>query len=164
MIRHLDYGRCVIAGGMCAGIVLAVQWLVGRAIQSGPLASFGDVYLGLTLLLLPFLGLFAGYAAAPSWGRPILARSFLANPALYYLTMLLPQLPPFAAPLSVEGLPALAWGGLVGCGVVWLTTLVGMWFGRYRTLALWACEKCGYDLTGLTSGRCPECGTDTGAT
>jgi hypothetical protein len=24
------------------------------------------------------------------------------------------------------------------------------------------CQKCGYDLTGNVSGRCPECGEETG--
>jgi predicted amidophosphoribosyltransferase len=31
-------------------------------------------------------------------------------------------------------------------------------FRRRRGL----CEKCGYDLTGNTSGICPECGRETG--
>jgi len=33
---------------------------------------------------------------------------------------------------------------------------------RERRLLRGQCLSCGYDLTGLESGRCPECGSDTG--
>ena len=33
------------------------------------------------------------------------------------------------------------------------------WMGQYlRRRLLWICSECGYDLTGNTSGVCPECG------
>ncbi len=31
----------------------------------------------------------------------------------------------------------------------------------YRRIPPGHCQKCGYDLTGNTSGRCPECGNVT---
>jgi hypothetical protein len=41
--------------------------------------------------------------------------------------------------------------------------LPGMWFRRRlqrtRRLSAGCCSACGYDLTGNTSGVCPECGT-----
>lgn len=40
----------------------------------------------------------------------------------------------------------------VPTGVLW-------WRDRRRILPV-HCEKCGYDLTGNVSGRCPECGMD----
>ncbi len=50
--------------------------------------------------------------------------------------------------------PALAWGLVAALATltyrVWL--IVPTSFGRGQ------CTKCGYDLTGITSGRCPECG------
>ena len=42
-----------------------------------------------------------------------------------------------------------------------IPTLLVWWFGRKRVKP-GACA-CGYDLTGNVSGRCPECGTATGA-
>jgi hypothetical protein len=60
-------------------------------------------------------------------------------------------------PLWVEG-PAV---GLVSGGIMWLAHRVHA--SRAATY-LWAeldaaCLSCGYDLTGNTSGVCPECGT-----
>ncbi len=49
---------------------------------------------------------------------------------------------PFVFALGVSGLPAIA---------LW-------WMGRRRT-RVGHCAGCGYDLAGLRSGRCPECGT-----
>jgi hypothetical protein len=34
---------------------------------------------------------------------------------------------------------------------------------RYRRRRMGRCRKCGYDLTGNVSGRCPECGTPVGS-
>ena len=70
--------------------------------------------------------------------------------------------------------------GLVGCVVIdgperWeinailIGTLVGIVFGstgircglvqwRHRHITPAHCRRCGYDLTGNVSGRCPECG------
>jgi hypothetical protein len=43
---------------------------------------------------------------------------------------------------------------------IWLAIIIGR--GRYHQLMgrypLGRCQKCGYDLTGNVSGRCPECG------
>jgi hypothetical protein len=35
------------------------------------------------------------------------------------------------------------------------------WFVRQRRIPPHCCQKCGYDLTGNTSGTCPECGAAT---
>ncbi len=54
------------------------------------------------------------------------------------------------------GLWSLVWGMLFG-------TLVGGRRGwdRWRRLSIGCCAKCGYSLTGNTSGACPECGATT---
>jgi hypothetical protein len=58
---------------------------------------------------------------------------------------------------------------LVGIGLFALLLLVVfvglpaayvMWLDRQRFPA-GHCRKCGYNLTGNVSGRCPECGMDT---
>ena len=36
-----------------------------------------------------------------------------------------------------------------------------LWYLDHRRIPPGHCKKCGYDLTGNTSGRCPECGTGT---
>lgn len=48
----------------------------------------------------------------------------------------------------------------------WLTlavvappTLLLIWLDRRHRYGPHQCPRCGYDLTGNTSGRCPECGT-----
>ena len=50
---------------------------------------------------------------------------------------------------------------------VWLATValagrVALWRYRRRAVPPGRCRSCGYDLTGNTSGRCPECGTAIG--
>jgi hypothetical protein len=37
---------------------------------------------------------------------------------------------------------------------------VWLWYPSHSPSA-GHCQTCGYDLTGNTSGRCPECGTET---
>jgi hypothetical protein len=45
---------------------------------------------------------------------------------------------------------------------LWLVSVLLTVLGwRSERLAPSACKDCGYDLTGNTSGRCPECGTIT---
>ena len=53
------------------------------------------------------------------------------------------------ATLAVMG-AAVAWFVVRGC-----VTLVRAHVRRWRG----QCEQCGYDLTGIDSGRCPECGS-----
>jgi len=74
-------------------------------------------------------------------------------------------------PIELEWLrPGLAFGaakGLIRIGVnipLWLPFLLVLiptaylWYREWRTIPLGHCQKCGYDLTGNESGRCPECG------
>jgi hypothetical protein len=46
------------------------------------------------------------------------------------------------------------WIPMIGCA---LPTVLLWWHDRRRILA-GECRRCGYDLTGNVSGRCPECG------
>ena len=45
---------------------------------------------------------------------------------------------------------------LIGIVVVWF------WWSDARSFVAGGCEACGYDLTGNSSGVCPECGTSVG--
>lgn len=47
------------------------------------------------------------------------------------------------------------WGALVVFGVPYLAII---WWPHRRPPLPGHCQKCGYDLTGNISGRCPECG------
>lgn len=75
----------------------------------------------------------------------------------------------------------LKWAGLATCSLLWIRNgMTGLFLGRPDLLVLWGvaaaltlimwrpdrprfpsghCQRCGYDLTGNVSGRCPECGT-----
>ena len=59
---------------------------------------------------------------------------------------------------------AIALNALVAAGsCVFLVCVVGAWRRHYDPR--WQtghCKQCGYNLTGNTSGRCPECGTTLG--
>ena len=49
--------------------------------------------------------------------------------------------------------------GLLGAGIVWVVGSLWMVI-RVRRPSPSHCRKCRYDLTGNTSGRCPECGQE----
>ena len=46
---------------------------------------------------------------------------------------------------------------------VFVATPTAFLFWRDRRYPRQCCQKCGYNLTGNVSGRCPECGEKTGA-
>lgn len=50
------------------------------------------------------------------------------------------------------------WGLCVVLGGAW--ALLRSWGWAYHA---WQCGRCGYDVRGLTGGRCPECGTGVDA-
>lgn len=51
------------------------------------------------------------------------------------------------------------WTLILGFAAYPLSVLLGNSIGRRRNRRLSWCLKCGYDLTGNTTGICPECGT-----
>lgn len=67
------------------------------------------------------------------------------------------------------GIPGAVLGGLVGGALGGLLPMVVLYLLRKRlraalrehlaTIAIPTCIRCGYDLRGSTSGKCPECGT-----
>ena len=61
--------------------------------------------------------------------------------------------------------PALSFAAIVVCGLILLPfglvfLKIGLWPRRQGDAP--HCRKCGYNLTGLESARCPECGTTLG--
>lgn len=65
----------------------------------------------------------------------------------------------------VMGMVAALIGGAVVCGLCMAAGAVAerIFSKRRRFVTGRYCVKCDYDLTGNISGRCPECGTPTGA-
>lgn len=63
---------------------------------------------------------------------------------------------PYSIGLNVNALPLMLSLGVAGVSGI-LLLLSCRWLIRWTTLAN-VCRRCGYDLTGLTSGICPECG------
>ena len=57
---------------------------------------------------------------------------------------------------------SIAWFVLVFAVVLAASLVLTRWQSRVKRLGV--CESCGYDLTGNTSGRCPECGTRVSST
>ena len=54
----------------------------------------------------------------------------------------------------------IALAGGCGIGLYWYRARKP----RHKPVPPGQCRKCGYNLTGNVSGRCPECGTPTGDT
>lgn len=99
------------------------------------------------------------------WGDNALYRGMLAG----FLTLLLGSC--IGSPLAVHFfkvpapclmVPVGIWIAAIGVGVA-----AARWSRRKDQPERWGvegkCESCGYDLTGNTSGKCPECGTHIGA-
>lgn len=68
-----------------------------------------------------------------------------------------PQFFAFAVPPTILVVSALAWGYVGG-------RVVGASIARRTRLMKGCCSVCSYNLTGNTSGICPECGTKVPAT
>ncbi len=71
-----------------------------------------------------------------------------------------------AGNVHVAHVPARAWAGIaspvsvpLGLAFVIAAGITALLFWRDRRFPAGHCQKCGYDLTGNVSGRCPECGT-----
>jgi hypothetical protein len=67
---------------------------------------------------------------------------------------------------GTDGQDSAYWRGIVL--PLWIPFLpltgVTLWlWWRYRPVLVGVCANCRYDLTGNTSGRCPECGTEVAA-
>lgn len=76
-----------------------------------------------------------GWETGRRWGRLLLQPSYSHFPQFLWLRV--PLLIPFVA--------------------IAIPTTV-LWYRDRRRAKLGYCAKCGYDLTGNESGRCPECG------
>ena len=63
----------------------------------------------------------------------------------------------FAVPPTILAISAMTWGYVGG-------RVVGAGIARRTMLIKGCCSACGYNLTGNTSGVCPECGTKVSAT
>ena len=97
-------------------------------------------------LVVPPVLLGTVWAARTAWG----IYTFRSDPAMR-----------FAKPLSIEWLDAILIIYPLGAGAVAgivLFLFSCFWRQRDRPKA-GTCEKCGYNLFGNTTGRCPECGT-----
>jgi hypothetical protein len=151
--------------GAAGGFFQAIFWRIAEgcaATGGGAGAIFG---LFLFLVLLPCaLGYAVGRIIIPVTAKSIwMAKASLATPALYaYLGS--------AVYLQVtEGHLSGGYARLGGVFVVlsFLFTLLGTLHGvqsderMRRHLVPSLCAKCGYNLTGNVSGRCPECGART---
>jgi hypothetical protein len=104
---------------------------------------------GLAQLALGFCGLLiggllGGLGIAPIWGAIWLAGPGLASGGLALVILLW---------LSLAGL---ALGGALGGWIGW--RWAGQAIGGEPAAPEPRCGGCGYNLTGLVSARCPECG------
>ena len=51
---------------------------------------------------------------------------------------------------------------ILGLRDLWYTAIAAFHARRFRSRRhRGACQSCGYDLTGNTTGKCPECGAET---
>lgn len=161
MLRRFRLRRLIVWTGTLARVLLgsARAWKWWMTIASGVLSlvyaltfawGFGLVHRGWSV---GFGGGTFTLAHVYAWSQtewlPILSRApFPPSPRW------LPHLTPFYGP----------GGGWIADLPMWipLTLAIGasaVFWHRDRRFQPGACQKCGYNLTGNTSGRCPECGT-----
>ena len=73
-------------------------------------------------------------------------------PVAIFLMIYLAELSPGRSYVPVTLIALGYLGGLAPLGLI-------AWRTRDVTVELWRCTQCGYALIGLSSARCPECGT-----
>ena len=114
----------------------AFWWFAGAVVAVNAILFATGCYLALELVDLPGIAF-----TAP------LYISFTPPPRFFA----------FAVPPTILAVSALAWGYVGG-------RIVGGAIARRTLLMKGYCSACGYNLTGNTSGVCPECGTKVPAT
>ncbi len=133
--RALKWGGTVLCAAIMAVGITSAWWQVCWNRQGGPLVSLsaGRVYISLE----------QGQGPSPGW----IARR--EKPAVFFWTRYPlkwePQRHTVCCPLWVLFLIAIVPTGL-------------LWWRDRRRIPPGYCQKCGYNLTGNVSGRCPECG------
>ena len=120
---------------LCFGLSFVVP---GGFVIAGPIALFAG-------------GWVTGFAARSVCARPLL-ESLIINPGLW--------LCPVVWLLADWTIPEGATVSLLFIVSAWAGVVVGLRVRLKRAAPRQGhCATCGYDLTGNTSGRCPECGT-----
>ena len=142
-----------VLGAFCGIVAFAIGgWAAASPYVGGPLSR--RCIAGL------LCGLFVGVVSIPIGVNTLWRKDVVRTAGA--LTMVL-------VPVSVGAVVAVAKGGLLGIAVAPLAFPIAL----YASCAVLKdhlpnvlsdgshplCEKCGYDLTGNESGRCPECGT-----
>jgi predicted RNA-binding Zn-ribbon protein involved in translation (DUF1610 family) len=149
--------------GAAGGFLYALCWeIVEVCMTAGGNAELTTSWVFLSLILLPsVLGYIAGWVVIAVTGKAVWgAKAFLSTPALYTV-------------LGAAGYSVMISGFLsgiiayVGSIIIALSCLFAVLgslhavrrFERLRRrLVPRLCTRCGYNLTGNVSGRCPECG------
>ena len=140
-------GLCVLVSGPLLISIMAYTT------YGAPIVT--DMLFVYLFLLLPLGFVLLGYSVALRWLRAILALVFLAS-AWITLRVL-------GDGQGGEPDTAIQWSGaiygplIVGPGFV-VAVLLGLIFVP-RRISPGHCQKCAYNLHGLTEARCPECGT-----
>ncbi len=145
-----------VAVGLGASGLFAVLRVYVRSVTD---PGYGREAFIASLLALPILAV-ASSIASVAWarGRPRIGLFILSSPATYWATY------DFVARGAVAG--SYHSYDLTIAAAVWTTSallgapcylLCSKWLAR-RDPPYKCCQRCGYNLTGNVSGRCPECG------
>lgn len=105
------------------------------------------------------------WRSAVTWNRTRIVLTIASFPATAIVGVLAAALAVNVAPMSEWGFAAFI-GGVFAI-LLWLITSVFLWREtvaeraarvRAKSQSAIACPTCGYNLTGLSESRCPECG------
>jgi len=144
----LFLGIGLLAAGICSIVIVKADRLGFRA--------DGDACMGFLVFVMPLAFFLIGCSLGPGW-RLLLALVFVVC-WLICAAIIFPALAP-----STET-PIQWYGAICGFPII----LIGFVWSVAASLRKWLtpmkpgyCQSCGYCLFGLTSHRCPECGTIT---
>jgi hypothetical protein len=139
-------GLAFLAGALCAVLRVATWHLWNERMAPIPIVLFLPLILLVLIYPMLSLRLALGTTMAASGGATI------AGPIADRL------IAGFWVSFPVEWLPI---GSLVGCILFGTVSLFAVLIRRryWPIYPSGYCQKCGYNLTGLASTQCPECGT-----
>ena len=147
-----------------AALVIGVSsFFLFYVLQTGATPAVGEGAPCVMMLLLPLLGILGGLLLRIAGPRAhTIRRSVLASAGTYLVACICYN---NAGAIEMQRLSEELFPFLMSLIILflsWTSTMLAYSWGNEPEPCFGVCSKCGYDLTGNQSGRCPECGTPVG--